>query len=180
MRTLTRTAKRTYSTAPSSSKHLLSLADVSVPEISNLLGSAAAYKAFHKKGSSIGLSQKDAPLPLAMKTLALMFSKRSTRTRVASESAAVLLGAHPMFLGASDIQLGVNESLYDTARIVGSMTDGIMARVGHHSEVEVSSSPLNLLLRVLKRNRHWQNIQANQSSTPFRTCIIQRKSSLIY
>ena len=67
-----------------------------------------------------------------------MFSKRSTRTRVASESAAVLLGAHPMFLGASDIQLGVNESLYDTARIVGSMTDGIMARVGHHSEVEVS------------------------------------------
>jgi ornithine carbamoyltransferase len=44
-----------------------------------------------------------------------------------------------MFLGAADIQLGVNESLYDTSRVVSSMVDGIMARVGHHSEVEVSS-----------------------------------------
>jgi len=41
-----------------------------------------------------------------------------------------------MFLGASDIQLGVNESLFDTAKVVSSMVDGIMARVGHHSEVE--------------------------------------------
>lgn len=43
-----------------------------------------------------------------------------------------------MFLGSADIQLGVNESLYDTSRVVSSMVDGIMARVGHHSEVEVS------------------------------------------
>lgn len=42
-----------------------------------------------------------------------------------------------MFLGSGDIQLGVNESLYDTTRVVSSMVDGIMARVGHHSEVEV-------------------------------------------
>ena len=43
-----------------------------------------------------------------------------------------------MFLGSQDIQLGVNESLLDTAKVVSSMVDGIMARVGHHSEVEVS------------------------------------------
>jgi ornithine carbamoyltransferase len=43
-----------------------------------------------------------------------------------------------MFLGQSDIQLGVNESLYDTARVVSSMVDGIFARVGDHSEVEVT------------------------------------------
>lgn len=42
-----------------------------------------------------------------------------------------------MFLGAADIQLGVNESLYDTSRVVSSMVDGIMARVGDHSEIEV-------------------------------------------
>lgn len=42
-----------------------------------------------------------------------------------------------MFLGSADIQLGVNESLYDTSRVVSSMVDGILARVGHHSEVEV-------------------------------------------
>lgn len=43
-----------------------------------------------------------------------------------------------MFLGAGDIQLGVNESLYDTARVVSSMVDGIMARVGDHADVVVS------------------------------------------
>lgn len=42
-----------------------------------------------------------------------------------------------MFLGSQDIQLGVNETLYDSAKVISSMADGIMARVGHHSEVEV-------------------------------------------
>lgn len=42
-----------------------------------------------------------------------------------------------MFLGSQDIQLGVNESLHDSAKVISSMVDGIMARVGHHSEVEV-------------------------------------------
>lgn len=42
-----------------------------------------------------------------------------------------------MFLGSQDIQLGVNESLLDSAKVISSMVDGIMARVGHHSEVEV-------------------------------------------
>jgi len=69
-----------------------------------------------------------------------MFSKRSTRTRVASETATEVLGGHPMFLGSQDVQLGVNESLRDTAEVVGSMVDGIMARVGPHSDVEVRSS----------------------------------------
>lgn len=43
-----------------------------------------------------------------------------------------------MFLGAQDIQLGVNESLLDTSRVVSSMVDGIMARVGGHHEIEAS------------------------------------------
>lgn len=63
-----------------------------------------------------------------------------------------------MFLGSADIQLGVNESLYDTSRVVSSMVDGIMARVGHHSEVEVRSLPtlscagFNLFLQTLAAN----------------------------
>jgi ornithine carbamoyltransferase len=69
----------------------------------------------------------------------MIFSKRSTRTRVASETATQLLGGQPMFLGSADIQLGVNETLEDTAKVVGSMVDGIMARVGEHDEVEASS-----------------------------------------
>ena len=42
-----------------------------------------------------------------------------------------------MFLGSQDIQLGVNESLLDTAKVVSSMADGIMARVGSHYDIEV-------------------------------------------
>jgi hypothetical protein len=70
-----------------------------------------------------------------------------------------------MFLGSQDIQLGVNESLLDSAKVISSMVDGIMARVGHHSEVEVSSASasgqgdaLNLLSpdtgRTLDCSRH--------------------------
>jgi ornithine carbamoyltransferase len=45
----------------------------------------------------------------------MTFSKRSTRTRVSTEGAIAALGGSPMFLGKDDIQLGVNESLYDTS-----------------------------------------------------------------
>jgi ornithine carbamoyltransferase len=65
----------------------------------------------------------------------MMFSKRSTRTRVSTEGAITLLGGHPMFLGSQDIQLGVNESLYDTSVVISSMVSGIVARVGPHSDI---------------------------------------------
>jgi ornithine carbamoyltransferase len=65
----------------------------------------------------------------------MMFNKRSTRTRVSTEGAVVQLGGHPMFLGKDDIQLGVNESLYDTAVVLSSMVSCIVARVGKHAEV---------------------------------------------
>ena len=114
------------------------MADLSVPQMQSVLTAAAAYKRFFKTPGGtakdeLGLGAR----PLQGKTIALMFSKRSTRTRVASESSVAALGGHPLFLGGSDIQLGVNETLYDTSRVVGSMVDGIMARVGDHSEVEV-------------------------------------------
>ncbi|KAL8954998.1 MAG: hypothetical protein Q9183_006836 [Haloplaca sp. 2 TL-2023] len=65
----------------------------------------------------------------------MSFSKRSTRTRVSTEGAIAMLGGHPMFLGKEDIQLGVNESLYDTSVVISSMVSAIVARVGPHSDV---------------------------------------------
>jgi ornithine carbamoyltransferase len=65
----------------------------------------------------------------------MSFSKRSTRTRVSTEGAVATMGGHPMFLGRDDIQLGVNESLYDTAVVISSMVSAIVARVGPHSDV---------------------------------------------
>lgn len=65
---------------------------------------------------------------LAGKNIALLFEKTSTRTRAAFTTAAIDLGAHPEYLGANDIQLGKKESTEDTARVLGSMFDGIEFR----------------------------------------------------
>ncbi|CAG8532132.1 6873_t:CDS:2 [Paraglomus occultum] len=111
--------------------HLITLADLSQSQIYNLLRSAIQHK-YNAKYAGKGSGE-----PLKGKTLALTFSKRSTRTRVATESATAYLGGTPMFLGSQDIQLGVNESLLDTAKVISSMADGIMARVGPHSDIEV-------------------------------------------
>ncbi len=68
------------------------------------------------------------------KNIALLFEKNSTRTRAAFTTASVDLGAHPEFLGKNDIQLGKKESVEDTAKVLGSMFDGIEFR-GFSQEV---------------------------------------------
>jgi ornithine carbamoyltransferase len=70
------------------------------------------------------------------KNIALLFEKTSTRTRSAFTTAAVDLGAHPEYLGANDIQLGKKESVEDTARVLGSMFDGIEFRGFSQKAVE--------------------------------------------
>ncbi len=124
---------RDFLERPPTPPHLVTLADLSIPQISGLIKSSIAMKHLVKSGGRSNVRRN-----LQDQTVALMFSKRSTRTRVASESATAMLGGHCMFLGKDDIQLGVNESAQDTAKVVGSMVDGIMARVGSHSEIEVS------------------------------------------
>ncbi|CAO3676871.1 unnamed protein product [Umbelopsis vinacea] len=118
-----------FSTNTPKPQHFLSTADLSKEQLYNLLTRSIELKVEAKYNVSTPTR------PLTGKTLAVMFSKRSTRTRVATESAMAYLGGHAMFLGAQDIQLGVNESLLDTSRVVSSMVDGIMARVGGHDEI---------------------------------------------
>ncbi|WEG73973.1 ornithine carbamoyltransferase [Vagococcus intermedius] len=75
------------------------------------------------------LKQKGIPHHyLEGKNIALLFEKNSTRTRAAFTTAAIDLGAHPEFLGKNDIQLGKKESVEDTAKVLGSMFDGIEFR----------------------------------------------------
>ncbi|RUS21304.1 hypothetical protein BC937DRAFT_93086 [Endogone sp. FLAS-F59071] len=125
------TARRHSTTATESKPpHLLTLADLSRDQIYDLLLTSMHYKRDAK------FTVKAPTQPLRGKSMAIMFSKRSTRTRVATESALAYLGAHGMFLGSQDIQLGVNESLLDTSIVVSSMVDGIMARVNGHEEIE--------------------------------------------
>lgn len=126
-----RSQARGYATATSSPRHLLSISDLTPGELSTLVRNAAGHKVSIKAGK-----QPDSLVStLRGQTIAMSFSKRSTRTRVSMESAVARLGGHSMFLTSQDIQLGVNESLRDTGVVVSSMVDGIVARVGPHSDV---------------------------------------------
>jgi ornithine carbamoyltransferase len=73
--------------------------------------------------------------PLAGKTLAMVFAKSSTRTRVSFEVGAFQLGGHALFLSSRDIQLGRGEPIRDTARVLSRYVDGIMIRTFDHAEV---------------------------------------------
>jgi ornithine carbamoyltransferase len=73
---------------------------------------------------------------LAGKTLAMIFQKTSTRTRVSFEVGMMQLGGHALFLSSADIQLKLGETIADTARVLGRMVNGIMARTYAHSDVE--------------------------------------------
>jgi len=73
--------------------------------------------------------------PLAGKTLAMIFAKSSTRTRVSFEVGTFQLGGHALFLSSRDIQLGRGEPVRDTARVLARMVDGIMIRTFGHDEV---------------------------------------------
>ncbi|HUH14232.1 MAG TPA: ornithine carbamoyltransferase [Longimicrobiales bacterium] len=74
--------------------------------------------------------------PLAGKTLAMIFTKSSTRTRVSFEVGAYQLGGHALFLSSRDIQIGRGEPIRDTARVLSRYVQGIMIRTFAHSDVE--------------------------------------------
>lgn len=118
-------------TSPFAPRHLLSIADLTPAEFSALVRNASSHKRAIKSGS---ISQNLLG-SLSGKTVSMLFNKRSTRTRVSTEVAVAQMGGHPMFLGKEDIQLGVNESLYDTAVVISSMVSCLVARVSKHSEV---------------------------------------------
>lgn len=108
-------------------KDFISLHDLTREEIEALLKSAIKLKADNKAGRAHHL--------LKGKTLGMIFSKSSTRTRVSFEVGMVQLGGYPLFLSANDIQLGRGESIYDTAKVLERMLDGIMIRTFDHQDV---------------------------------------------
>jgi ornithine carbamoyltransferase len=88
----------------SSPRHLTSINDLSAAEFAKLVLNASAHKSAVKSGQT----PKTLSNSLAGQTIAMMFNKRSTRTRVSTEAAVTIMGGHPMFLGKDDIQLGVS------------------------------------------------------------------------
>jgi ornithine carbamoyltransferase (EC 2.1.3.3) len=110
-------------------KHLLSLGDWTSEEILETLAMADKLKYENKNGIRHNHLLKG-------KTLGLIFSKASTRTRVSFEVGMYQLGGYSLFLSASDIQLGRGETMADTAQTLSRYIDGIMIRTYRQSDVE--------------------------------------------
>lgn len=106
-------------------RHFLSLKDWSREEIELLFELAAAIKAAPESYAGA----------LAGQSLAMVFQKPSTRTRVSFEVGMHQLGGQALFLGAEDIQLNRGETIADTARVLSRYVHGIMARVFAHQDV---------------------------------------------
>ena len=109
-------------------KHLLKMLDLSKEEIIDILNLADQLKYELKHG----IEHKH----LAGKSLGMIFQKASTRTRVSFETGMNQLGGHPLFLSASDLQIGRGEPVQDTARVLSRYLDGIMIRTFEQKEVE--------------------------------------------
>ena len=106
-------------------RDFLTITDFSRKEIDQLFDLARRMK---------GRSYREAPL--AGKTLAMIFAKSSTRTRVSFEVGAYQLGGQALFLSSRDIQIGRGEPIPDTARVLSRYVDGIMIRTFDHGDVE--------------------------------------------
>src|SRR5438309_8434461 len=111
----------------SQQKHLLGLERMAATDIEHILQNSAVLK------RERGESQHQ---PLAGQIWALVFSKSSTRTRVSFEVGIRELGGQPIFLSASEIQLGRGEPVKDTARVLGRLVHGAIFRTYAQSDVE--------------------------------------------
>ncbi len=127
-------------------KDLISLHDLTSEEIKNLL----------ELGLKLKKEQKNnIPHPILKgKTLGMIFTKSSTRTRVSFEVGMTQLGGYPLFLSSNDIQLGRGETIHDTAKVLERYLDGIMIRTYAHSDVveladEASIPVINALTDLL-------------------------------
>jgi ornithine carbamoyltransferase len=109
-------------------RHFLDVDDLSQDELHEVLDCAAEMKETIEQGES----HDDNQLP--DKTLAMMFEKPSTRTRISFETGMTQLGGHAIFFGPEDTQLGRGEPLSDTARTLSRYVDGIMVRVFNHAD----------------------------------------------
>ena len=105
--------------------NLISIADLLGEDILRLIQSAEAFRARRGRHGQ----------PLEGKSLAMIFEKPSTRTRVSLEVAAWELGGHPLYLSANELQLGRGETIADTARVLSRYVHGITARVHSHGTV---------------------------------------------
>lgn len=109
-------------------KHLISISDLDKTDILEIFETARDLKSKQKQGKKY--------TPLEGKTLAMIFSKPSTRTRVSFETGIYQLGGLGLFLSGQELQLRRGETIADTARTLSRYVDGVMIRTFNHKDVE--------------------------------------------
>lgn len=144
---------------------LLRIADLEPEQIRYVLDLAGHAKAEYHRGTR--------PQRFTGRSLAMLFEKRSTRTRAAFETAFGEEGGHPVFLSNQDIQLGAKETIEDTARVLGGMFDIIEFRGFAQSSVEALATysgvpvingltddwhPTQALADLMTMEEHWGSL----------------------
>ena len=109
-------------------RHFKSLLDINKKEFLRIIDRAIELKKEATQGKHINT--------LANKTMAMIFKKNSTRTRVAFETAMTTMGGHAIFLSSDSSQISRGEDLSDTAKVLSGMVDIIMIRTHKHEEIE--------------------------------------------
>ncbi|THB68113.1 MAG: ornithine carbamoyltransferase [Gammaproteobacteria bacterium] len=109
-------------------RHLLTLMDLSKKELNQIINRAKELKEIKNRGEIFE--------PLKNRVLGMIFEKSSTRTRVSFEAGMIQLGGGAIFLSPKDTQLGRGEPIEDTAKVLSSMLDCIMIRTFSHDMVE--------------------------------------------
>ena len=114
-------------------RHFLDLSDAGGDAVAAMLGDALTRKTARADWTK---GRADADAPLAGRTLAMIFEKNSTRTRVSFDMAMRQLGGSALIMEAGSMQLGRGETIADTARVLSRMVDAIMIRTDDHAKIE--------------------------------------------
>lgn len=116
-------------------RHFLNLSDAGGDAIAAMINGAIDRKAA-RLAAGLPKGAPDSDAPLAGRTLAMIFEKNSTRTRVSFDMAIRQLGGSSLILDAGTTQLGRGETVADTARVLSRMVDAIMIRTDDHAKIE--------------------------------------------
>ena len=128
-------------------KNFINFDDLSHKELQGIIDRAITLKKEHKSGKI-----NDS---LNNKTLAMIFDKSSTRTRVSFEAGMTQLGGQSLFLSEKDIQLGRGEPITDSAIVISSMVDAVMLRLSSHEDiVEFSKHSSKPVINALSDESH--------------------------
>ena len=128
-------------------KNFINFDDLSHQELQGIIDRAISLKKEHRSGK-LNDSLKN-------KTLAMIFDKSSTRTRVSFEAGMTQLGGQSLFLSEKDIQLGRGEPITDSAIVISSMVDAVMLRLSSHEDiVEFSRHSTKPVINALSDESH--------------------------